>query len=318
MTSSFSYFTGIDVSKDKVDIFSTEKSSHVTVRNSKKQIREALYHFDREHTLIVLENTGGYENVCVDTLKKIGYKIHRANNNKVKHFIKYQGVKAKTDKVDAKALADYGKFTYYNPSKGNQINIYEKPTEVQEKARQLLFFSDNLKRLRAAMKNRIQSPNCEAVKNIAKNVANYLDEQLKELDRIIDQEVKGTEISDKCELLAKYKGVGKTTAKELAVFLPELGKINHRAIASLAGLAPHPKDSGKIKGHRSTKGNGRPIIRRIMFMAALSAVRYNKNLSNFYEKKLKDGKPKMIAMTACMRKMLIQLNAISKKGILDF
>ena len=101
-------------------------------------------------------------------------------------------------------------------------------------------------------------------------------------------------------------------------FLPELGKINHRAIASLAGLAPHPKESGKIKGHRSTKGNGRPIVRRILFMAALNAVRYNENLSKFYNKKVEEGKSKMIAMTACMRKMLVQLNAISKKGTLNF
>ena len=102
------------------------------------------------------------------------------------------------------------------------------------------------------------------------------------------------------------------------MFLPELGKVNHRAIASLAGLAPHPKDSGKIKGHRSIKGNGRPIVRRILFMAALSAVRYNENLSKFYEKKLKDGKRRMVALTACMRKMLVQLNAITKKGVIDF
>ena len=316
MTSGFSYFTGIDVSKDKIDVWSTETSSYFTVKNSRKKIREALYHFDREHTLIVLENTGGYENTCIDTLNKIGYKIHRANNNKVKHFIKYYGIKAKTDKVDAKALANYGKFTCKN--KDNQINVYEKPSEAQEKTRQLLFFSDNLKRLRAAMKNRIQSPNCEAIKNIAKNVADYLNEQLKELDKIIDREVKDTEMSDKCELLTQYKGVGKTTARELTVFLPELGKVNHRAIASLAGLAPHPKDSGKIKGHRSIKGNGRPIVRRILFMAALSAVRYNENLSKFYEKKLKDGKRRMVALTACMRKMLVQLNAITKKGVIDF
>ena len=316
MTSGFSYFTGIDVSKDKIDVWSTETSSYFTVKNSRKKIREALYHFDREHTLIVLENTGGYENTCIDTLNKIGYKIHRANNNKIKHFVEYQGIKAKTDKIDAKALAIYGKFTYAN--KDNQINVYEKPSEAQEKTRQLLFFSDNLKRLRTAMKNRIQSPNCEAVKNIAKNVADYLNEQLKELDKIIDREVKDTEMSDKCELLTQYKGVGKTTARELTVFLPELGKVNHRAIASLAGLAPHPKDSGKIKGYRSIKGNGRPIVRRILFMAALSAVRYNENLSKFYEKKLKDGKRRMIVLTACMRKMLVQLNAIAKKGVIDF
>ena len=138
MASGFSYFTGIDVSKDKVDIFSTEKSSHLTVRNSKKQIREALYHFDREHTLIVLENTGGYENTCIDTLQKIGYKIHRANNNRVKSFIRYRGIKAKTDRIDAEALADYGEFTYNN--RKQELVVNKEVSEVQKKVKETSLF----------------------------------------------------------------------------------------------------------------------------------------------------------------------------------
>lgn len=293
-----------------MDIFSTEKSFHITVRNSKKQIREALYHFDREHTLVVLENTGGYENVCVDTLQKIGYKIHRANNNKVKHFIKYQGIKAKTDKVDAKALANYGKFT------ADKLKITQDVPEVQRKVKQTSFFIDNLKKVRGSFKNRLKSPNCQEVKDSIKKILDFLDEEIGELEDSADDMIKhDKKMSDKCELLTQYSGVGKTTARDLIAFLPELGTANTKGIASLAGLAPHPRESGQIKGHRSTKGHGRPILRRIMFMAALSAVRYNKNLSKFYNKKTQEGSPKMVALTACMRKMLVQLNAISKKEL---
>ena len=131
MTNSFLYFIGIDVSKDKVDIFSTETSSHFTVKNTKKAIREAFFKgFDREKTLVILENTGGYEKVCIETLTTIGFKIHRANNNKVKNFIRYSGVKAKTDKCDAKSLADYGRCTYLDPEKRKFLVIYEPLTKT--------------------------------------------------------------------------------------------------------------------------------------------------------------------------------------------
>ena len=316
MTSGFSYFTGIDVSKDKVDIFSTEKGSHLTVRNSKKQIREALYHFDREHTLIVLENTGGYENVCVDTLQRIGYSIHRANNNRVKSFVRYRGIKGKTDKIDAEALADYGQFTYNNQKK---FVVDEEVSEVQKKVKETTFLMFNLKKVRGSMKNRLKSPGCQMTKDSIMRIIEAIDLEIQKLEAEVDKSVsQHADLCKKFQLLSKYKGIGKSTARELIAFLPELGKISGKGIASLAGLAPHPKDSGNIRGYRSTAGNGRPILRRIMFMAALSAVRYNENLANFYTRKLKEGKPKMVAMTACMRKMLIQINAILKKGVIDF
>lgn len=317
MASGFSYFTGIDVSKDKVDIFSTEKSSHLTVRNSKKQIREALYHFDREHTLVVLENTGGHENVCIDTLQKIGYKIHRANNNRVKSFIRYRGIKAKTDRIDAKALADYGEFTYRNGKQ--ELVVNKEVSEVQKKAKETSLYIDNLKKIRGAMKNRLKSPTCHETEESVKRVIDVINQEIEKLENETDKTLaQDKDLSKQFGLLTQYKGVGKTTARELIAFLPEIGSVSKQAISALAGLAPYAKDSGKMRGHRSTRGQGRPILRRIMFMAALSAVRYNKNLSDFYEKKIKEGKPKMIAMTACMRKMLVQLNAISKKGVIDF
>lgn len=185
MASGFSYFTGIDVSKDKVDIFSTEKSSHLTVRNSKKQIREALYHFDREHTLVVLENTGGHENVCIDTLQKIGYKIHRANNNRVKSFIRYRGIKAKTDRIDAKALADYGEFTYRNGKQ--ELVVNKEVSEVQKKTKETSLYIDNLKKIRGAMKNRLKSPTCHETEESVKRVIDVINQEIEKLENETDK-----------------------------------------------------------------------------------------------------------------------------------
>lgn len=101
-------------------------------------------------------------------------------------------------------------------------------------------------------------------------------------------------------------------------FLQELGKLSAKAISALAGLVPYAKDSRKMRGYRTTKGNGRSSIKKALFLPTQTAVRYNKNLSNFYKKKIKEGKRPMAAITACMRKMLIQLNSIIKKGRMDF
>ncbi len=317
MTNTFSYFTGIDVSKDKVDIFCTETSTYISVKNSRADIKKAMKDMDRENTLVILENTGGYENVCIDTLQRIGYKIHRANNNKVKNFIRYRGIKAKTDRIDAEALVDYGKFTYNNTEE--DIDIYEAPTENQEKVRENALFIDKLKQVRASMKNRIKSPGCTEIKDSAERIVDFLDGEIEQLEKesleIIRED---REMSEKCKLLTQYNGVGAVTAQQLIAFLPELGKLSAKAISALAGLAPYAKDSGNMRGYRTTKGNGRPSIKKALFLPTQTAVRFNKKLSDFYEKKIKEGKRPMVAITACMRKMLVQLNSIIKKRHIDF
>lgn len=251
----------------------------------------------------------------------LGFKIHRANNNRVKNFIRYCGNKSKTDKLDAEALADYGKITYHNPKKKHLLVIYQPLTEIQETIRQTAFFTCNIKRFKAGMKNRLKSPGCIKLQESTKRIIEFLNNEIKILESDIEklmQQDKDT--YNKYELLQQYQGVGKVTAMELVAFLPELGVINQKSITSLAGVAPHARDSGTIKGYRTTKGEGRgrPIVKRILFMSALSATRYNKELFNYYTKKTDEGKKKMIAMTACMRKMLVQLNAITKRGSILF
>lgn len=326
MTNDFLYFIGIDVSKDKVDIFSTETSSHFTAKNTKKAIRHALYRgFDKENTLVILENTGGYERVCIETLNTIGFKIHRANNNRVKNFIRYSGVKAKTDKCDAKSLADYGRCTYLDPDKRKNLVIYLQPSKTQEAIRQTALYIRKLKKMRAAMKNRVKSPGCNETQGSSNRIVDFINEEIEKLESVIEELIKqNKETRQKYDLLMEYSGIGKITATELIAFLPELGTAEKKQLISLAGLAPHPNDSGTMKGYRTTKGvkgegkRYRPDLKRILFFPAQSAIIHNKNISPYYERKLSEGKKPISAMTACMRKMLVQLNAITKRGSILF
>lgn len=316
MTQVFSNFIGIDVSKDKIDVYSTETKKHFVVKNTTREIRHAFFRgFTRDNTLVVIENTGGYERTCIEALMKLGYKIHRANNNKVYHITKGRGKKAKTDKIDARALANYGWLVHNDPDKKKELELYQPLTENQETLRQLAFFIGNIKRFNAGMKNRRQSPGCEQIKKFCKKIIDFLQDELKDLQKTIEDHINSDEtIKAKYELLMQYKGVGKATAMDLVAFLPELGSISKKGIAAIAGLAPIANDSGKRTGYRTTRGGGRMLIKRAMFLAALTACRHNKIIFEYYTKKTGEGKKKMVAMTACMRKMLIHLNAIAKKG----
>jgi len=326
MTNEILYFIGIDVSKDKVDIFSTETSSHFTVKNTKKAIRHALFRgFDREKSLVILENTGGYERICIETLTAIGFKIHRANNNKVKNFIRYSGVKAKTDKCDAMSLADYGRCTYLDPKKRDSLTVYTAPEKTQEAIRQTALYIRKLKDMRAAMKNRLKSPGCDEMRDSSKRMIDSINQEIEKLKTVLENLIKQDKAThDKYNLLMEYKGIKTVSATELIAFLPELGKIESKKLVSLCGLAPHPNDSGQYHGRRTTKGKkgegkrGRPDVKRMLFFPAMTAARFNNNISPYYKKKLDEGKAKMSIEIACMRKMLTQLNAIAKRGTVLF
>jgi transposase len=308
----FSNFVGIDVSKEKIDVFSLEGSRHSIVKNNETSIREKFQSLDASKTLFVLENTGGYERRCLKTLLHSGFKVHRTNNNRVKSYIESLGVQAKTDKLDAKYLAKYGK------ERHEELEIYSSNNEKQEKIRQLASYLNSLKATRAKEKNRLQCPACDLICEDIEDMLRILDEKISAAEQKLENLVRSDDkMSGKIELMTQYKGIGKTTAIQLLAHLPELGKISNRAIAALAGVAPYTKKSGKKKWHESTKAGRRQLIRPIMFMAVMAAVRYNKEIRTFYERLVsrdQNSPRKMIALVACMRKMLVHLNTIVKRG----
>ena len=309
MTTAFSNFIGIDVSKDTLDVFSTETSVHSKISNGNKAIKTLFADYNPNNTLVVLENTGGYERRCIRCLLSLGFKVHRTNNNIVKAYIESLGKKAKTDKIDAIALAMYAK------ERHSTLSIYELPGENRETIRQLAKYVYELKVTRVEEKNRLQSPGCEDIVEPVLETLEFLNTHIEKVEDKIDVLLKKDhETRKKIELICEYKGVGKNTAVQLVAHLPELGTVKRKTIAALSGVAPFPKDSGKKQGYRTTKGGGRPIVKRVLFMASLSATRYNDDIAEYYLRKQSEGKRKMVAITACMRKMVVQLNAIVRDG----
>lgn len=306
-TKKFNHFLGIDVSKKKMDVFNSQTGEITEVLNTKKNIKNFIKKLQyQEDLLVVIDLTGGYEQVCVDIFYEAGFNIHRAEGRRVKAFQKCYGQFAKTDKIDAKSLALYGekmqeKLFLYSP-KNDQINEHlERISDMAEMLQQ--------------EKNRLQAPKTSPrfQENLEAHI-NFLEAQIK----ILEEEVRNivandTELKRRFDILIEFKGVGEKIAFILLGLLPELGFMNRRQITALAGVAPYPKDSGTLSGYRFVR-YGRPKIKKALFMAALVGIRFNGRIKEFYEHLINDNnKKKMVAITACMRKILIILNAKLKE-----
>ncbi|GHT93933.1 IS110 family transposase [Alphaproteobacteria bacterium] len=309
-------YIGIDVAKAKVDIFSLEDSTYLTVANDEESLTKELSKFASPETLIVLENTGGHEKTCIKVALKLNFKLHRTDNIKFKKFAGYRGKKAKTDKIDARKLALYGKDGCERNDPEAPFKFYEPLEDIQEEIKQLSRYLNALIGDRAAARCRLKSPGCNLVVDYVKKTIEHLDSEISSLEEklesliIIHQETK-----EKYEKLMEYKGVAEKTATRLIANLPELGTVSKREIAVIGGLAPHAKDSGKSSGYRSTKGSGRNVIREILFMPTSCAIQHTPEIKRFYERLIAKGKKEIVALTACMRKILVQLNAILRKKL---
>lgn len=303
----FNHFLGVDIAKKKMDIYNSQTGKYTEVLNTKKNIRNFLKTLEyQEDLLVIIDLTGGYEQNCVDIFYEKGFHIHRAEGRRVKAFQKCYGQFAKTDKIDAQSLALYGekmqeKLFLYTP-KNDQINEHlERISDLTEIVQQ--------------EKNRLQAPKTSPrFKMDLEEHIEFLEMQIKK----IEEEVRNIVINDKelkrrFDVLISFKGVGEKIAFTLLGLLPELGFMNRRQISALAGVAPYPKDSGTLSGYRFVR-YGRPKVKKALFMAALVGIRFNGRIKEFYEHLLKDNnKKKLVAITACMRKILIILNAKLKE-----
>jgi transposase len=305
----FSNFIGIDVSKKKVDLFSLKNSFHRIIANNEESLRKEFSKLSSpEKTLVVIENSGGYERKSIKILLEIGFKIHRMDNKKLKSFCELKGIKAKTDKMDAKSLARYGSETT------DPLELYEPLSEEKERLRQLSLYLIALKEKRAHEKSRLQSPGCNLITEHVQGIIDIFDRKIlevqKEMDGLADTD---DDMKNKMEILKEYKGIGKTTAFNICVHLHELGNVSKRKIVCLCGVSPHKKESGAKKGHKKVKRDGRPVIREILFMPVMAAIRTKGEIKDFYDHLKQKGKKSMVAIVACMRKILVQLNAIMRK-----
>lgn len=306
----FSDFVGIDVSKSKIDVFFLKDSLHKEVPNDENSLREYFSKIkDSKNILAILENTGGYERTCMKVLLDLNFKLHRTDNLKMKYFVKSLGKKAKTDMIDAKYLALYGKANH------SDLKLSVAAEVKKQKTDQLVQYSDSLKKIRASEIIRSKCPAYDLIADVISETVAELDRKIKILEKKIDDLIEENSDSEKyVRLLESYKGIGRTTAVKINSYVPEIGKLGKREIASLCGVAPHARDSGSKKGYRKTSGSGRRFLRSVFFQCTLSAVRYNKEIKDFYDRLIARGKLKMVAIVACMRKIIVQINAIARRG----
>lgn len=297
-------FVGIDVSKKSLEIHVLPSGDHFSVNNDKDGLKTLIKKLKAIQNLqvILLEATGGYEKSLAAQLLAAGLnKVRIENPRFIRDLARSAKKLAKTDAIDSEMIAHYAQ-TY---------NLYAQtlPTQDEEHLKDLVARRQQLIKIRTAENNRLNKTRTPRVISSLKKIIKSLDSELQDLDQDIENTIKlNPEWHSKTKIMRQVKGIGPATACQLLAGLPELGQLNRRQITALAGLAPFNRDSGKFRGKRMIYG-GRAAVRKSLYMAALVATHYNPAISNFYNRLLNNGKPKKLALTACMRKLLIILNS---------
>lgn len=295
-------FIGIDVAKDTLEIAIFGEADSWQIDNTTKQITKLADQLkELEPELIVLEASGGYEMLALSILGQVGLPVALINPTRSRNFAKSTGKLAKTDRIDAQMLAHFAQAIRPKPRRVT--------SEQDEHLAALLTRRKQLISILTAEKNRLHSARPQVRSRITRHLAwlqTALDDLQNELDDLLTHNQEWQQ--NKC-LLESTPGVGPVTSFTLLAHLPELGLLDRKEIAALVGVAPISHDSGKWQGKRFIQG-GRPAVRTALYMAALSASRYNPAIRKFYQSLVARGKPKKVALTACMRKLLVMLNAM--------
>lgn len=302
---SYNNFVGLDIGKFNFIVSFYSQNETKEYDNS----AEGISTFIKENRKLlksafcVLETTGGYEMELLMSLSDGKFSVHRANTRKVKNFIRSYGNTAKTDALDAKALALYGF------ERHSKLELFKPPSKRMRALFQLIQRRKDLSQMLVAEKNRQKSPYSEVVRTSHTTIIKILESELKEINEKINQLInQSPELKKKKKILMSIPGIGEVIANELLVLLPELGQLNRRKIAALVGLAPKANDSGTYRGYRSTQP-GRGGIKPMLFLAAMAARNSNSSLKEFYNQLIVRGKSKMVALVALMRKIIVIANA---------
>jgi transposase len=297
---------GIDVSKSSLDVALLPSGETVQAGNDPAGIAELGKRLKAAGLdLVVMEATGGYETAVATTLVAAGLRVAVVNPRQVRNFARATGRLAKTDRIDAQVIAAFGVAV--------EPHIVQLPDEQAQELDGLLVRRAQLVAMRVQELNRLELSQGAARKQIKLHIA-WLDQAIDKLDIDLTAGLRSSPAwRAKDELYRSFKGIGPVTSSTMVIALPELGRIDRRAIAALVGLAPFNRDSGIMRGRRRIYG-GRARIRTLLYMAATTAVRSNPVIKAFYERLKSRGKPHKVAMVACMRKMLTILNAMARDG----
>jgi transposase len=295
-------FVGIDVSKDRLDVHLHPTGESFVVTRDAAGIEALIGRISQPGTEIVaIEATGGFETVVAASLAAARLPVVVVNPAQVRAFAQALGRRAKTDPIDAAVIARFAAAT--------KPEIRPLPDADTQTLADLVARRRQIIEMIVAERQREKRAKGRIKRSIAR-LLRSLEAELSDLDTDLDDAVRGSPAwRDKENLLASVPGIGPTIARTLIAELPELGTLDRRQIAALAGLAPWTRQSGKWRG-KSFIGGGRSTVRTVLFMGALVAARHNPSLNAFYKRLLAAGKPKMVALIAVTRKLLTILNAI--------
>jgi transposase len=301
-------YLGIDVSKDKLDLAVEGQAEVVVFANDAAGITQLIERMRQlRPALIVVEATGGYERLLLNTALDAALPMARVQPGRVRHFAKAQGLLAKSDGIDARLLALYARCL--------QPAVSEKRSKNQLELHALLVLRRQLIDTRTTLTNQLRMADSAFVRDSLAQLARQVHDRVKRVDkhiaRLIDSD---DDLAGRRDLLLSVPGVGKTTAATLAAQLPELGKIDRCQISALVGVAPYNRDSGKWAGKRAIFA-GRAAVRSVLYMATITAIRCNPVIQAFAERLQKAGKLPKVVIIACMRKLLTVLNAMARDGL---
>jgi transposase len=303
---SFSRFLGVDVSKNKLDFAFADDRQIFSIDHTEESILQELIGRikNRLRTIVIVEATGGYENRLVAALQHREIAVAVVNPRRVRDFASGIGRDAKTDPIDAQVLAHYGQVVRPQPACAKSDEELKLKALV-ERRRQLLDLINQ-------ENNRLQQTSDGEIRGYIQKSLEMLKKQVQEIDERLQSCVHADQANArKVEILESIKSVGPVGVSTFVAELPELGELNRGQIAKLVGVAPINRDSGQAAGRRRTFG-GRSYVRRVLYMTTLVATRHNPAIKAFYQRLLAKGKPKKVALTAAMRKLLTIMNTLVK------
>ena len=298
---------GVDVGKARLDFYIHERGRSFCAENNPAGIRQALNRLARyDLARIVVGATGRYEYALVEAAMKKGLPIVISQPLQTRRYAQAVGQLAKTDEIDARIIAEYAA----------RLQPTVRPTKTRNviKIRDLLARRRQLMGLLTMEKNRHQIMPRFLRADIQRHIT-HMQKHVQKIDKLLKEHVAREEQwREKRAIMHSMPGIGDVAVNTLLGDMPELGTMTQRQAGALAGVAPMNRDSGKLRGKRRIKG-GRATVRTVLYMAALSAVQHNPSIRAFYRRLVAQGKHKKVALTACIRKMLIILNAMIRDGV---
>jgi len=298
-------YAGIDVAKEQLQVAVRPSGEAWSVANDPTGLRELVKHLvASKPALVVLEATAGMELPVVAALAAAGLPVVAVNPRNAREFARATGRLAKTDVIDAHVLAQFGEAV--------KPPMRPLPDAATQELNALVTRRHQLVEMLTAEKNRLGQAVAKAVRAGIQEHIRWLEKRLADIDRDLADAIGRTPVwREKDELLRSVQGVGPVLSTTLLAGLPELGALGRKQIAALVGVAPLNRDSGRYRGKRMVWG-GRARVREALYMGTLVATRFNPVIRAFYQRLLAAGKPKKVALTACMRKLLTILNAMAR------